>query len=89
MVGTIWWFRERGALKHLPDTPAAVGFELYLIDVKTGVRLWRGRFEGTQEALTDDLLGGVDRLDMGLRWLSADELARYGVKSVLRKLPLK
>jgi hypothetical protein len=89
MVGDIWWFRERGALMHLPDNPASVGFELYLIDVKTGARLWRGRFEGTQEALTNDLLGGVERLDMGLRWLSARELARYGVKSVLNKLPLR
>ena len=89
MVGSIWWFRERGALKHLPDTPAAVGFGLYLIDARTGARLWRGRFEGTQEALTADLLGGVERLDMGLQWLSATELARYGVRSVLRTLPLK
>jgi hypothetical protein len=89
MVGSIWWFRERGALKHLPDTPAAVGFGLYLIDPRTGARLWRGRFEGTQEALTADLLGGVERLDMGLQWLSATELARYGVRSVLRTLPLK
>ena len=89
MVGTIWWFRERGALMHLPDNPASVGFELTLINVKIGVRVWRGRFEGTQEALTSDLLGGVDRLDMGLRWLSAKELARYGVRSVLSKLPLE
>ena len=90
MVGSIWWFRERGSFRHLPDTPAAVGFGLYLVDVKSGVRLWRGRFEGTQEALTADVLGGVERLDMmGLKWLSATELARYGVTSVLRTLPLK
>lgn len=89
MVGTIWWYRERGALTQLPDNPASVGFELCLFNVETGARLWRGRFEGTQEALADDLLGGVERLNMGLRWLSARELARYGVKSVLRKLPLE
>ena len=89
MVGNIWWYRERGALTQMPDNPASVGFELTLINVETGARLWRGRFEGTQEALTSDLLGGVERLNMGLRWLSAKELARYGVKSVLRTLPLK
>ncbi|WP_419655900.1 uncharacterized protein Dvar_50070 [Desulfosarcina variabilis str. Montpellier] len=89
MVGNIWWYRERGALTQMPDNPASVGFELTLINVETGARLWRGRFEGTQEALTSDLLGGVERLNMGLRWLSAKELARYGVKSVLGTLPLK
>lgn len=72
----------------MPDSPASVGFALYLVDVETGVRLWRGAFEGTQKALSDDLIGGLKQLGMVLRWLSAEELARYGVKSVLKKLPL-
>jgi hypothetical protein len=50
--------------------------------------LWRGNFDGTQKALTEDILGGLKGVGMGLRWLSAEELAGYGVKSVLRKLPL-
>ena len=89
MVGTVWRYREKGALTDVPDSPASVGFALYLIDVKTGARVWRGNFDGTQKALTDDILGGLKAAGMGLRWLSADELAGYGVKSVLRKLPLK
>ncbi len=87
MVGTVWRFREKGALTDLPDSPASVGFALYLVDVDTGVRIWRGSFDGTQKALTQDVLRGLKQLDMGLHWLSAEELARYGVKSVLRKLP--
>ena len=39
MVGTVWWFRERGDLEQMPDNPASVGFELYLVDVKTGAPL--------------------------------------------------
>jgi hypothetical protein len=89
MVGTVWRFREKGALTDVPDSPASVGFALYLIDVETGARLWRGNFDGTQKALTEDILGGLKGVGMGLRWLSAEELAGYGVKSVLRKLPLK
>ena len=88
MVGTVWQYRARGVLADMPDSPAAVGFALYLIDVKTGARFWRGAFEGTQKALSDDLIGGLKQLDMGLRWLSVEELARYGVKSILKKLPL-
>jgi hypothetical protein len=89
MVGTVWRYREKGALTDVPDSPASVGFALYLIDVKTGARLWRGNFDGTQKALTEDILGGLKGVGMGLRWLSAEELAGYGVKSVLRKVPLK
>lgn len=88
MVGTVWKYRERGALVDMPEGAASVGFALYLIDAKTGVRFWRGAFDETQQALTKDVVGGLKQLDMGFRWLSAEDLARYGVKSVLRKLPL-
>ncbi|WP_155304497.1 hypothetical protein [Desulfosarcina widdelii] len=87
VVGTVWRFREKGALEDVPDSPASVGFALYLVDVETGLRLWRGTFDGTQKALTEDVLGGIKQLGMGLHWLTAEELARYGVKSLLRKLP--
>ena len=72
----------------MPESAASVGFALYLIHVKTGVRFWRGAFDETQRALTKDVVGGFKQLDMGFRWLSAEDLARYGVKSVLRKLKL-
>lgn len=88
MVGTVWKYREKGALADMPESATSVGFALYLIDVKTGVRFWRGAFAETQQALTDDVVDGFKQLGMGLRWLSAEELVRYGVKSVLRKLPL-
>ena len=88
VVGTVWQYREKGALVDLPDSAASVGFALYLIDVKTGVRFWRGAFDETQQALTEDVVDGFKQLGMGLHWLSAEELARYGVKSVLQKLKL-
>ena len=89
MVGTLWRYREKGALAGTADSPASVGFAFYLVDVSTGARLWRGSFDGTQKALTEDVLGGLKHLKLGVRWLSAEELARHGVKSVLQKLPLQ
>lgn len=89
VVGTVWRFRERGVLSDVPDSPSSIGFGLYIVDVKTGARLWRDTFDGTQKSLTQDVIGGLKQLGMGLRWLSAEELARYGVKSMLRRLPLK
>lgn len=87
VVGTLWRFRDKQSEITGEIIPASVAFALYLIDVPTGKRLWRGYFEGTQKALSDDLLGGVKQIKMGLKWLSVEELARYGVKQVLRKFP--
>ena len=88
VVGTIWRFREKGAVKENPDSPASVAFSVYLIEVASGKRLWRNAFDGTQKALSEDVLGGLKQVKMGLRWLSVNELARYGVKNVFRKFPL-
>ena len=89
VVGTIWRFREKGAVKENPDSPASVAFSVYLIEVAGGKRLWRNAFDGTQKALSEDVLGGLKQIKMGLRWLSVNELARYGVKNVFRKFPLR
>ena len=89
VVGTIWRFREKGTLAETPDSPASVAFSVYLIEIASGERLWRNTFDGTQKTLSEDVLGGLKQIQMGLRWLSVNELARYGVKSVFRKFPLR
>ena len=88
VVGTIWRFREKGTVKEMPDSPASVAFSVYLMEVAGGKRLWRNAFDGSQKILSEDILGGLKQIKMGLRWLSVNELARYGVKSVFRKFPL-
>jgi hypothetical protein len=88
MVGTIWRFREKGSDKEMPSSPASVAFSVYLMEVASGKRLWRNAFDGTQKALSEDVLGGLKQIKMGLRWLSVNELAHYGVKNVFRNFPL-
>lgn len=89
VIGTIWRFREKGTVKENPDSPASVAFSVYLMEVASGKRLWRNAFDGTQKTLSEDVLGGLKQIKMGLRWLSVNELARYGVKNVFRKFPLR
>ena len=89
VIGTIWRFREKGTVKENPDSPASVAFSVYLMEVASGKRLWRNGFDGTQKILSEDVLGGLKQIKMGLRWLSVNELARYGVKNVFRKFPLR
>ncbi|MDY6912673.1 MAG: nucleoid-structuring protein H-NS, partial [Chloroflexota bacterium] len=62
--------------------------EIYLVEVATGKRLWRGKFDETQKTLSKDVIRGFKQLKMGARWLTADELARYGVKKVLKDFPI-
>jgi hypothetical protein len=64
-----------------------VAFALYLVDAASGRQLWRGVFDMTQEMVLWDMARFSDRIRMGLKWLSADELARYGVKAVFRTFP--
>jgi hypothetical protein len=89
VIGTIWRFREKGTVKENPDSPASVAFSVYLMEVASGKRLWRDAFDGTQKTLSEDVLGGLKQIKMGFRWLSVNELARYGVKNVFRKFPLR
>jgi nucleotide-binding universal stress UspA family protein len=89
VIGTIWRFREKGTVKENPDSPASVAFSVYLMEVASGKRLWRDAFDGTQKTLSEDVLGGLKQIKMGLRWLPVKELAHYGVKNVFRKFPLR
>jgi hypothetical protein len=89
VIGTIWRYREKGTVEENPDSPASVAFSVYLMEVASGKRLWRDAFDGTQKILSEDVLGGLKQINMGLRWLSVNELARYGVKNVFRKFPLR
>jgi hypothetical protein len=88
LAGTVWRFRDRGAVEGITDSPAAVAFAVYLIDAKTGRRKWRGVFDMAQNQMTDDLLKARQHARLGIGWLSAEELAKAGVDQVLKKMSL-
>ena len=87
VVGTLWRYRDKGAIQGFPEKPSSVAFALYLVDPDTGRRIWRGIFDETQEYALKDMSKFTDRIKLGLKWLTADELARYGVKKTLGDFP--
>lgn len=90
VVGSVWRYRDRRAIKDMPDTSAAIAFEVYLVDTVTGKRLWRGKFDETQQTSSDDVFRGLKQIKKtGIKKLTTDELARYGVKEVFKKFPLQ
>ena len=82
LLGSVWRYRDR-----TPDMGASVAFNVYLLQVDNGRRVWRGRFDKTQHALTDDLQDAGLFFKGGARWLSAEELARLGVVQVMQRFP--
>jgi hypothetical protein len=49
--------------------------------------LWKGRFEETQKSLSENILEAKSFFKKGAKWLTADDLALYGVKEIFRKYP--
>jgi hypothetical protein len=83
MVGIVWRYKERVGTAQASASPASVAFSLYLVNVEQGIPVWEAAFDRTQQALTDNLLNVKEFFSMGARWLTADELARFGLKQVL------
>jgi len=55
--------------------------------VSTGALLWSDSFSETQRSLSENLMVAKEFFEMGMRWLTADQLALYGVKELLKKFP--
>ena len=85
ILGSVWRYRDR--TPNAPDIGSSVAFTVYLLEVENGRRVWRGRFDKTQQALSDDLRDADMFFQEGARWLSAAELARYGITQVMQTFP--
>ena len=88
IAGTVWRYRDRVRDPMGPGRGASVAFDMYLIEVSGAKTVWKKRFDETQRPLTEDIRGAKKLIKKGARWLSADELARYGVEEVFKRFPL-
>ena len=89
VVGTVWRYEKRvGDSAEAGESPASVAFAIYLIDVADGEMLWKESFDGDQYSLSENGLGAGAFFKKEAEWLSADELARYGVEEIFKKFPL-
>ncbi len=86
-LGNVWRYRDRD--DTMTDVPrgASVAFNLVLLKVSTGQKIWKGTFDKTQQSLTDNVLSVKGPVKPGLKWLSANELARLGIKEIFKKFP--
>jgi hypothetical protein len=89
IFGKVSQFRERVGTELGARSPAAVDFQLELVDVRKAEVVWQGRFEEIQEPLSSNLLQFWMFWRGGPRWLSASELTRIGVDRLLKDMRKK
>lgn len=88
VLGTVWKYKERVGSAAGTSSPASVAFDLYLVDVPSGKLLWTGSFDETQRSLSENVLDLKAFFSRGAKWLSANELAKYGTNEIIKEFPL-
>jgi hypothetical protein len=89
LLGSVTRFDERRGQAAGTLHPAAVGFEVTLYTAPGSQKLWNAVFSETQQALSENILSTYRYPGGGMRWLTAEELAKWGVEETVRQLPLQ
>lgn len=84
LMGLVRTYRERDG-SRIGAKPAAVGFEIFLVQSTDGSVLWKGEFFEEQKPLTQDIVGFFEKSG---GFVTAQELAELGVKKVMETFPV-
>ncbi len=87
LVGYLYRFRQRVGTAAAVDKPASVAFELALVRVSDAQVVWKNSFDETQRSLSENLFNLGQYLKTGLRWMTAQELARVGLDHLMKRFP--
>jgi hypothetical protein len=85
LYGHILRYSQRVGGARGSERPAAVWFELEL-RTPDGLILWKGTYNETQQPLSDDLMSFRRVMQRRFRFVSADALAAYGARKLVREL---
>jgi hypothetical protein len=86
LYSKLFRFEDRIGGEYSVKRPASVAFTLQIIRVSDGATLWRNTFDETQQALMENLLKAGLYRKTGLRWLTAAQLADYGLNQAVDEL---
>jgi hypothetical protein len=86
LFGTVYRYRERRGGDLGSTRPASVRIELALHTAPGARLLWTARFDHTQQALSQNALVAPRYPGKGSRWLTAEELARWGLDAAAARL---
>jgi hypothetical protein len=83
LIGQVLVFQERVGSRLGASPPASVGFEVKAV-AADGQVLWVGNYYERQRPMTEDFMGFLQRWGA---FVTAEELAQYGVDEVLKEFP--
>jgi hypothetical protein len=83
LIGQVLVYQERSGSRLGANPPATVGFEVKAV-APDGQVLWVGNYYERQQPMTQDLVGYIQH---GGVFVTAEELAEYGVDKVLKTFP--
>jgi hypothetical protein len=86
-IGYLFRFQERIGSRIGAERPASVGFDVHLLRVRDGKRVWDGKFDETQQALSENLLKIGSFVRRKASWLTAEELSSVGIDEMLKRFP--
>ncbi len=87
VFGDVTRYRDRAGSAAGATEAAGVGFQVQLFHAPAARRLWSAVFDETQRPLNENLLNAPRYPGGGTRWLTADELARWGARELARSMP--
>lgn len=87
IIGRVDMFQERIGSSYGITRPASVGFEVELFSVWDDKNLWRSSFYETQASLTEDIGTLPLFIKRGGKWITVEELSRYGAGEVIKEFP--
>lgn len=87
LSGFIYRWREREGAEFGVNRSASVAFDLQLTRPEDGAVVWRRKFDKTQKSLTENILDISTFVDGRGRWMTAEELARIGLRAILADMP--
>jgi hypothetical protein len=88
VAGTVYRFRNRDGQAMGSINPSSVGFEVKIYRAADGKLLWSAIFDHTQVALGTNALTAAQYPGGGTRWLTSEELARWGAQRLVNEVPL-
>ena len=83
LIGQVSMYQERVGGRFGAHPPATVGFEAKVI-AADGQVLWVGSYYERQRPMTEDVMGFIQRYGV---FVTAEELAAYGVEHLLLEFP--
>lgn len=80
LLVTLNRYRERAGDQYSAADPASLAFEFKLINSADGRVICSGRFDETQQPLTDNIFALPQAIKRGFKWLTVKEMATAAVR---------